>query len=246
MTVKDIFDFLNAAGPFSLAEEWDNSGLIIGELSTELTSVTVALDATDEAVAAAAYNHSELLITHHPIIFGELHTIAPSSPVYAAIREGIAVIGFHTCFDNADYSVSDALAARLELSDVQPCTAQRFMRIGDGSFSNGDELARFVQKKLGGSPRYYSSGKPIRRIAVVGGAGEHYITDAAAAGADAYVTGEGSHHDFLLARELGLTFIAAGHYETENPAVQVLYSLIKELYGELSVNFFDSGSPVKY
>ena len=88
-------------------------------------------------------------------------------------------------------------------------------------------------------------GKIIKKIALCGGASADFISAVAEAGCDAYITGDVKHHEFLYAKELGLTVIDAGHFETENPVVAVLAKMLEEsLDAEVAV--IPQTSPVGY
>ena len=69
ITPSQVFDLLNKEFPFETQENWDNSGLLIGDPDREVSRVSLALDATAQTVAAAKANSAELMITHHPVIF---------------------------------------------------------------------------------------------------------------------------------------------------------------------------------
>jgi len=70
--LQDILNLLDEMAPFSMAEEWDNSGLQVGSLSLEVKRILVALDPTLKAVRNASERKAQLLLTHHPLIFNAL------------------------------------------------------------------------------------------------------------------------------------------------------------------------------
>ena len=87
------------------------------------------------------------------------------------------------------------------------------------------------------------AGGPVRTVAIVTGAGADYLPDAAAAGADALVTGEIAERSMALARELGVHLIAAGHYATETFGVRRLGEHLAQRFG-LAHEFIDAPNPV--
>ena len=101
---------------------------------------------------------------------------------------------------------------------------------------NGHQLASYVKGRLGcGGVRYYAAPQPVSRVAFCGGSGGSYVELAAAKGAQALVTGDVKHDQFLLARELGITLIDAGHFATENPVLPLLTGAIREAFPALPV-----------
>lgn len=110
--------------PPGLAEEWDNSGLQVGDPAARVTRIMVALDATPAVVESAITSECQLLLTHHPLIFKPQKSISTTNPqgrtIYAAIRGGLAIACMHTNYDIAAGGLNDLLAARLGLEACQP------------------------------------------------------------------------------------------------------------------------------
>lgn len=121
--LQDFYRALDEIAPFSLAEKWDNVGVMVGAADDEIRSVLVALDATPTVVEEAARKGANLIVTHHPLIFNKLAAVPADSPVYRLIRAGIGVISAHTNLDIASGGVNDVLAARLQLGEIRPLSA---------------------------------------------------------------------------------------------------------------------------
>jgi dinuclear metal center YbgI/SA1388 family protein len=122
--VSDIVGIINVIAPFSLAEEWDNAGLQVGNPAAPAGKIMVALDAGRGAVEAAVGASCQLLLTHHPMIFRPLKKISIADPLgrllALAIRNDLAIISLHTNFDIAEGGVNDLLAERLGVSHCEP------------------------------------------------------------------------------------------------------------------------------
>ena len=122
--VSDIVGILNVLAPFTLAEEWDNAGLQVGNPAASAGKIMVALDADLPAIEAAVAAGCGLLLTHHPMIFRPLKKISTADPLGRlldlAIKNDIAVIALHTNFDIAEGGVNDLLAERLGISGSRP------------------------------------------------------------------------------------------------------------------------------
>lgn len=227
-TVNDVYEIIDELAPFSSQCEWDNSGLLVGSGMREVQKIGVVLDIT---VAAAEEAHSlgvDLIISHHPVIFNPIKTLPERSVPYLLAKYGIAAICAHTSLDKARGGVNDALAAALDLN-VRPLFSdgeEAMLRVAEIEETDGKALADTVVRKLGASVSLVDSGKKIHRVALCGGAGGDFIPAVVASGCEAYITGEVKHNHYLEAAENGLTLIEAGHFETENPVVDVLADLL--------------------
>ncbi len=113
--LSDVIAVLDAAYPPRLAEVWDSVGLVCGDPSDEVTSVHVAVDATEAVVERVP--SGGLLLAHHPLLLRGVDTVAASTPkgalVHNLIRSGRALFTAHTNADSASPGVSDALADAL-------------------------------------------------------------------------------------------------------------------------------------
>lgn len=117
-TVGAIFEFLCSVAPLSLAESWDNCGLLCGEKNKPVRKALISLDITS-AVAREAYEKgAELIISHHPVIFKPLSAIREGSAVWTLANRSLSAICMHTNLDLCAGGVNDALAERLSLARV--------------------------------------------------------------------------------------------------------------------------------
>lgn len=241
VTVRDLYLFLNARAPFHTAEEYDNTGLLCGDMNQCVTRCLLSLDITEEIIDEAAGQGAELILTHHPVIFSPLSQLTASGTgrrVYLLIQKHISVISSHTNFDFAPGGVNDHLASLLNLSRVAPCAPQGdsyAARLGEISPLPFMQFAQILKKRLGcRALRATQSGRLIHRIAVCSGAGGDYLEAAAEAGADTFLTGEAKYHHFQRAKEMGITLIEAGHFETENPALFLLKESLVSAFSRVS------------
>ena len=224
-TVGQLLALLEEIAPLSLAEEWDNVGLLAGHPDREVDTVLCALDLTLPVVEEAARLGAQLIVTHHPILFrgrkNLRETDAEGRVLCALVRRNISMIAMHTNFDNVHPGVNDALAAALGLEGVQ--VLESGMRLGEAAQATFSEFADHAERALGGPIRRYGDpSKSIHRVAVLGGAGEDYAPQAMAAGADVYLTGEMAYHKALDAEANGLCILEAGHAATEHPGILAL------------------------
>ncbi len=119
MKVKDVTNYLETIAPLQLQEEYDNSGLIIGNGNDETKGVLICLDVTEDVVNEAINLNCNLIIAHHPLIFSGLkkitNTVYPSSCVYKAIQNAINIYAIHTNLDNVSVGVNGKIADMLNL-----------------------------------------------------------------------------------------------------------------------------------
>lgn len=243
MLLTDIIEFLERKAPAATAEEWDNVGLLVDAGHEDIPLVAVALDATPAAIAFAVENGARLLITHHPVIFSPLKTISADMPAASALTAGVSVLSLHTNLDKAVGGVNDTLAARLGLENVR-VAVDGMTRIGELSAPmTAPDFADLVSQKLD-APVSYTYGRMVKTVAVCGGgAGDGVF--AFQSEADAYVTGEMKHHEFLAAKSALFTAVAAGHYATEAPVVDTLTAWLREAFPMLQVLPFYDEAPYK-
>lgn len=223
--VKDVLNAIDAFAPFSLAEEWDNAGLLAGSENERVSAILCALDLNEMVLDEAVAKGANLIVTHHPILFRGRKNLreddAEGRLLCRLIRSGIALIAAHTNFDNAMPGVNDALAARLGLLEVR--ALENGMRVGEINAQKLVDFRRHVERTLDAPVRCYGEAdRSVRRIALLGGAGEDFWPQAIAAGADAYLTGECAHHKAWEAYQSGICILEAGHAATELPAIELL------------------------
>ncbi len=227
--VKDIAEKIERLAPTSLAEPWDNVGLMVGDEEQEINKILICLDVTSENIRIAAEQKCDLIISHHPLLFSPLKSVTEQtiqgSIVRTLIKNNISVYSAHTNLDKADGGMNDALAEKLGLDEVRSFFPDEYEdrdNIGRiGVLENPVELTDFVSfvKSILGCRTIRSLGIPteeIQTVALCTGAGGDGILTAYRAGADVYVTSDIKHHEAQLAFELGLNLIDAGHFETEN------------------------------
>lgn len=235
--VVDILEFLCELYPPETACDFDNVGLLVGDKNTEVSSVTVALDCDMSAVECAKANDSNLIITHHPVIFEPLKSVTAGSVVYELIKNGISVISMHTNLDIAKGGVNDCLCDALGLKDVSVFVTDDGLNIRSAvsPMSDPDKLAEHIKSSLGCNVRYVAGNTPINRVLVCSGSGGDYLFDALQNGFDALITADVKHHLFVEAANNGISLFDAGHYHTEDIVVHPLCDTISQKFSDISV-----------
>ena len=248
-TVADILAFVETLAPRYMKMDWDNVGLLCGSKKTPVTKVLVALDPFEGVCQEAARWGAELMVTHHPLIFHPLKAVTDETEVGRCIQllcaKGISAINAHTNLDCAPEGVNFRLAQMLGLSGIQVIDPSGTDEQGNpwGLLRKGtveeQPLERFlttVKQQLGCEGlRYVSSGKPVHKVAVGGGACGSELMDAVRAGCDTFVTADVKYNGFWDAKALGINLIDAGHFHTENPVCAILAKAISAAFPELTV-----------
>ena len=233
VTVEQLLAFLEQKAPFALAEDWDNSGLLVGDLSQTVSKVLVVLDITDTAVDRAVECGAQLIVSHHPVIFEPLRTLSASHPAYRMAAHGIAALCMHTNLDKAVGGVNDLLAQQVGLTDVFVAD-DGFTRVGKLPFSMtaaqfGEEVSRALKTEI----RISMGTAPITTVAVCGGSGADLVLPLLTT-VDAAVTGEVKHHEWLTVPH-EKTLIDGGHFMTEIAIVSQLTTWLQEAFPAITV-----------
>jgi dinuclear metal center YbgI/SA1388 family protein len=259
-TLTEILTILRRAAPEASALPNDPIGLLIGsETDMPVTKIGVCLDATPGAVRRTIDGDATLLIAHHPLIYSPLKRLdAASDPiaraVTALVKADVALYAMHTNWDRADGGINDTLADIMGLQNVRRLGENGeacLPRIGD--LPSPMTLADFLLKTetalacRGTSALRVNAGdlsQTISRVAVCGGAGASLAGAVQAAGADAYVTSDVRHHEFLDAAGRGLALLDAGHQATETPGMRALARMLTERLPEVEVLWVGDQAPL--
>jgi dinuclear metal center YbgI/SA1388 family protein len=236
-TLADVVQALEGLYPPSTAQSWDRVGLVSGDPAQPVTRVHFAVDPTLAVIEEARALGADLLVTHHPLLLRGIHSVATSSAkgasVTALVVHDIALYVAHTNADSASPGVNDALAHACGLRDAEPLTVVEGRPLGRvGALAEPVSLADFttaLHRALPSSPGGLRvagpAGATVRRVAVMGGAGDDLFDAVRASGADVYVTADLRHHPALEAREEargGTPYLVdAGHWATETLWLQL-------------------------
>ena len=255
--VKDVTAVIEEFAPLSIQEKWDNSGLCIGSQDAPVKSVLLGLDCTSELVDEAISCGADMIVTHHPLIFSGLKRISSDDTVgeavIKAIKAGISIYAAHTNADKVIAGVSGAMAAKLGLQNVEILSED-----GDGTglgvvgefpdAITADQAIQIVKERFG--LQTVRSSRPvdglIRRVAMCGGSGGSLIAAAKASGAQLYLSGDISYHNFFTSE--GFMLMDIGHYESEIEIVDILFSLIKKNFPTFAVRITQNmhSNPIYY
>jgi dinuclear metal center YbgI/SA1388 family protein len=227
-TLKSIVSYLDTEYPASSAEEWDNVGLLIGDLSAKVERIMTCLTVTPAVCSEAVTKKVNLIVSHHPFPFRAIKRITSENIegtiLLRLIAHGIAVYSPHTAHDSAPDGVNRQLATLFNLEEVKPLNANGSGRIGNCKQTGIrlTDILRIVEQRLCPCSYVGELEKPIHRIAVGCGAADEFVPEAARQDADLLLLGEARFHTCLQAESLGLALILPGHFASERFAVETL------------------------
>ncbi len=227
MKLKKIYDFLNETSPFELQEEWDNSGLLVGNFDNDINKIYLTLD-LDEGVIENADENS-LIIAHHPLIFKPLKNVIPNSfstkLLIKLIQKNISFIALHTNFDKTHlnrYVAEEVLGLKGE--------SDRFVYTAEVN-KIFNEFIEEIKNRL--NLRCLKSVKCkefIKTVSLTTGAGMSLLPYIKT---DMFLTGDIKYHEAMDAKARGISLADIGHYESEKFFADVLYPEIKDLDVEI-------------
>lgn len=248
ITVSDILTYLNTIAPPSMKESWDNVGVNCGRTDRFVRRILVALDPFSEVCHEAKELDVQLLVTHHALIWRPGFVTDGSEwgrNVLYLIENGITHINAHTNLDFAPEGVNNVLAQVLGLQGIQVITPSGTDEQGRewGLLRGGTVESQPLEEFLGtvkhmlGCPglRYVSSGKPVQKVAVGGGACAGEMAQVLQAGFDTFVTSDVKYNQFRDAVDAGINLIDAGHFHTEQPVCGLLAKKLSEAFPEIEV-----------
>ncbi|MGC6462990.1 MAG: Nif3-like dinuclear metal center hexameric protein [Pirellulaceae bacterium] len=261
VSVDEVCRYLESYAPARLAEDWDNTGLLIGNMQGVVQQVMTCLTVTPETVKEAIDRQVQLIVTHHPLPFRPLKTITRSTiaggMVLDLIEAGIAVYSPHTSFDSAAEGINQQLAEKLGLSKIVPL--RPFDNDPDhlgagrwGHLETAATLDQWVAKlcrefSISGLQIVAAPSATIQTVGIACGAAGSFLDAAISAGCDAFVTGETNFHTCLEAKAQQITLALPGHYASERFAVENLAQRLQETFPNIDVRpSIDETDPLRW
>ena len=236
MTVFEMISMIDALAPFDTQEEFDNSGLLVGDGNAEVTAALFALDVTPRVIDEAAALGAQLIVTHHPLMFAPRRTLTEGDYEGRLIRRltvsGISLIAAHTNLDKSEAGTNAALVRLLDLRDPE---GEGFIRVGNlPAPLTTAAFAERLSSLLGDSVRLMGPADAvIRRPGLCSGGGSDEWPRAAALGCDAFLSGEIKHHHALAMAAEGIAAFECGHSATEVPGIRALADALQKSLHEV-------------
>ncbi|MCI8989019.1 MAG: Nif3-like dinuclear metal center hexameric protein [Clostridia bacterium] len=243
MKLTDILKILEEVAPVALSDEfckkygmYDNSGIIV-DCKKDINGAVFSLDLSKNAIRSAKEKGYNLIITHHPAIYGGISRISADGLIAECLLSGISVISMHLNFDVAPRGIDYYLMCGLGGKD-----ARILADISNGGYGRLYEIQPTVFNVLAEKVKidfnteralfYGNSNKQIRKIASFCGAGcdNKAIAFAKSGGADAFVSSDMKHHEISALLEMGINVIHLTHYSAENYGFNKIHTQISTAF----------------
>ena len=249
--IYQVVDALEHYAPLPLQEGYDNAGLQVGLTeAVEVSGALLCLDVTEAVVDEAIRKGCNLIVSHHPLIFRKLARISDENyvqrTVRKAIKNDITIVSMHTNMDAAKGGVNFKIAEKLGLRNLRFFGGEKEIdgvKGGEGVIGEitdetdtlhadgiaADVLVLMLRERFQAECVQCNQllRRPIRKVALCGGAGSFLLDAAIAAGADAFITGEMHYHEFF-GHEQEIQICVIGHYQSEQFTSEIFRSIITE------------------
>ena len=249
MKIAKVVNALEQFAPLPLQEDYDNAGLQTGLTEADVSGALLCLDVTEAVVDEAVAKGCNLIVSHHPLIFHKLRRLCGEDEVQRtvmkAIEKHITILSLHTNMDAVEGGVNFKIAEKLGLehptffgkrqsAEVRTPDGQtRTVAGGEGVIAGWTEpLAAddfIIRLKQTFNVECVMANellrRPIRRVAICGGAGDFLLPDAVALGADAFLTGEMHYHQYF-GYEQRIQIAVIGHYQSEQFTREIFRDII--------------------
>lgn len=204
MNTMKLLRKLSARFPKSIKNRGDRVGLMTGKLPVEVNNILLCLDFDDTVFGQlkSLDKKPDLILTHHPFIYGTKYRVFKHDLIKKDLCEridklGIPVYSMHTNFDSGRGGMNDALAEALGLKDIKPletCYMARGGRLPHKMEIH--EFAKYANKclKLDYSHLVHAGKNEIETVAIIGGGGSREFKNAMLEGYDIYISGDAPHH----------------------------------------------------
>ncbi len=248
VSINDIVKYLENFAPIEYQEDYDNSGLIYGIYSKNITKILISLDITEEIILEAKEKQCNFVISHHPLIFKSIKKINCFNYVertlVSAIQNDIAIYAMHTNFDNIFEGMPKLGTSLLNLSNYISLSTIKMRDLTKATGVIGDlpytmkekEFISFLKKQFNIDTIKHSpfTNKNIQKIAFCGGSGSFLIPNAIDLGIDAYVSADFKYHDFFYYKE-GIFLCDIGHYESEIAFKAFIKTILLDKFPKLDI-----------
>lgn len=253
LKVKNIHRIMEEHAPLRLKQSYDNVGLMVGDMNSEVTSILVALDCTLDVVEEAKKKGCNLIFTHHPLLFRKPSNITTDTllgrKIIELIKNDINLYSSHTNLDAVKGGINDIIMKLLGMDNYKIIEPIEGFSNSEGNSGIGriaeleeaitlEQLCDRVKKALNILFLRYAGDelKKIKKVAVINGSGQDYFSNAKKMGADCVITGDTTYHYVSDFEEEDIAVIDAGHFGTEWPAMKLVTEYLKSKIKDIGFN----------
>lgn len=264
MNVAELLSYIHELAPLQYQESYDNSGHLVGNPQDKIESVLVSLDMTEDVVDEAILLGANVILSHHPIIFGGLKNLTGQNyvqrVVQKAIKKDINLIAVHTNLDNVyNYGVNTYLSKILGLSNVTlllPKTglSHNGQDVGSGAIGMLPEAVeegaflRWLKDTLDLNTIKHTQflNRSIQKVALCGGSGRFLLEEAKSQNADVFVSSDFKYHEYFDA-DNQIVIADIGHYESERHTIKILQEILTNKFNNFAIHYTKvNTNPVNY
>lgn len=258
MTVplRDIVSFLDTELQIDRFRDYGKNGLQV-EGSAEVTTVVTGVSANIALFERALAMQADLIVVHHGLVWGggiASVTGTMAKRLKFLLRHDMSLCGYHLPLDKHprlgnNVGLCDAIGLGMERGDFGDVRGHALGMTGSWPepLTRDQAIARIGAGTLkGATPRFVFAHGPdiINKVGLCTGAASDMLEDAAREGCDLYLTGELAERAGAVAKELGITLVAAGHHATEVFGAMRLASELARAFRGLRTEFIDVPSPL--
>ncbi len=241
MKLKEIVRIYEEKIPKSLAEDWDNIGLLVGDEEMEVTKVLTAIEVTFDVLDYAIENDVDLIFVHHPLIFTSIKTVTNDPTgikIRKLIKNDIAVYVSHTNIDNYEDGLNKFFLEKIAASDIVKDESGVFLAELD--FPNCEKFAEHLKSVLRLNYINFIGdiNTRVRTVGVVTGSGTSFISDDIISRVDVFLTGDVKYHQAMDVLEKGGNLIDVTHYGSEFISGELFENILNELCPKLEVESY--------
>lgn len=254
MKLNDIITKIENKYPLNLAYDWDNVGLIVGDFDSDIKKIMTVLEANESVIDEAIDKNIDLIVTHHPFIFGKMNKITTENLkgklIHKLIKNNISIYSMHTNFDIAFDGLNDYFMEIMEIkntkvlneinSDEDYCSGKVYGlgRIGEieKKVTLRELCIKLKNTLKADSLRVVGDlEKEISKVAVVTGSGSEFAKLALNEGADVILTGDVKYHEAQDILDMGMNLIDCGHFDSEDIFKDVMSDFLKNEFKDIEV-----------
>ena len=246
MNTHSLLIKLGKLFPAKKAMKPDYIGLMCGKLPQEVNKILLCLDYDEQVHPFALEYRPDLILTHHPFIYGNKKEVLEKDKKKKALYQQVennhlTIYSMHTNFDAGEKGMNDALASALGLINIYKPEQEKMMSIGELPHPmQVEEFSVYAKDKLKvnyGLLLPYGN-KIVKKVGIIGGGGSSYYLLAKQLGCDIYISGDAPHHIRRGVISEEFNYLDLPH-EIEKIFVYRMYDILKSFDDKLDIKIID-------